>query len=619
MDELFTEMSVILGPDENKVDGFVHILDDRDLYRKSVNIVNGCDKEEVIDKVYEGPVTWTNTSENEITIEDAIETPVAKSINLRPRKAHPPLSSLDNPSWEFLHSNYTKGELQKYCSQLDLGGIWTTKEKLIDKILLHYSSVNGQPSSSYTSSTENSHTSGNADTNLTELIQKFDKFVREMNDNFYVVNNNLAEKEVEINELKTKLLLAEERVEALEVALRRKDKSHEEGGNVFPEKNILLIGDSCLQGIKSEDLDDHVIVRTLQEANVDLIKSWITEKLSYPIKECIIYCGVQDVLDEDTTMEGITDCLGTLVAELKNKNENTVVKGKDSNQTNRTTLRNQSRLKVENRDPPYSQINFNARHRFPDTRIYNRGHGDHHRENNYRLQNREAHYYSAETGIELNKLKVEIELSELKLELELNKLKVEIELTKLKLELELNKLKVEIELSELKLELELNKLKVEIELSQLKLELELNKLKLENKLNELKLDLELNQLKLENKLNQLKMDLELNQLKLEGDLNQLKLELDLNQMELELKLNQMKMKIELNQLKLELDINKLELEIKLNQLKLLKLEGDLNQLKLELDLNQMELELKLNQMKMKIELNQLKLELELNQLNRNLR
>ncbi|XP_068229345.1 putative autophagy-related protein 11 [Palaemon carinicauda] len=58
MDELFTEMSVILGPDENEVDRIVHdILGDMDLYRNSVNIANDCEKAGVNERVYEGPVT----------------------------------------------------------------------------------------------------------------------------------------------------------------------------------------------------------------------------------------------------------------------------------------------------------------------------------------------------------------------------------------------------------------------------------------------------------------------------------------------------------------------------------------------------------------------------------
>ena len=120
-------------------------------------------------------------------------------------KNHPPLSTLHSPSWEFLHNDYTKNVLQKYCSQLQLGGIWTTKEKLIDKLMLHYSNQRGsqlststvaaQASSSGTSSPPYNQGREHEDSSLTELLGKFESFVRETNDNFYVVNNTLVERE----------------------------------------------------------------------------------------------------------------------------------------------------------------------------------------------------------------------------------------------------------------------------------------------------------------------------------------------------------------------------------------------------------------------------------------
>ncbi|XP_068246841.1 uncharacterized protein [Palaemon carinicauda] len=57
------KMSVILGPDENEVNMIVHdILDDRDLNRNTVNVVNDCDMEDVNERVYEGPVTRSRGS-----------------------------------------------------------------------------------------------------------------------------------------------------------------------------------------------------------------------------------------------------------------------------------------------------------------------------------------------------------------------------------------------------------------------------------------------------------------------------------------------------------------------------------------------------------------------------
>ena len=254
---------------------------------------------------------------NEETTTDAI-TEVATTLT---SKNNPPLSTLCNPTWEFLHSNYTKSELQKYCSQLKLGGIWTTKEKLIDKLMLRYSSQNGSSTAASTdvaeaSSSFHNRERDNEDYNLAELLGKFESFVRETNDNFYVVNSTLTEKEREIQELKTKVFLAEEKIKTLQEELLRRDRNS--GGlgydPVTREKKTLLIGDSCLQEMRAGDLRENVTIRTLPEANMSLIKSWIIEKLDHPLTECAVYGGAQDILQLDKTSETILDKLGDIVA-----------------------------------------------------------------------------------------------------------------------------------------------------------------------------------------------------------------------------------------------------------------------------------------------------------------
>ena len=265
---------------------------------------------------------------NEETIESTNEPPTTSATHVKPRKSHPPLSLLGNPSYDFLNVNYTKSELQRYCSQLQLGGIWTTKDKLIEKLMQHYSSTNRQPPSPHALETDTSQAEAyeDNDIDLAGLVDRFRKFERETNDNFYVVNSCLTEKEKEINELKTKLFLAEEKIKALEDTLRSLPENTSVTVTLSTStKKTLLIGDSGLQEIRFDDLEDNITIRTLHEANMTILKSWITEKLSCPIKECIIYCGIQDLLDEETTFEEITDCLGTIVAELKRRDEDTYV------------------------------------------------------------------------------------------------------------------------------------------------------------------------------------------------------------------------------------------------------------------------------------------------------
>ena len=42
--------------------------------------------------------------------------------------------SLENPTWEFLNTNFKKTELQKHCRDIGIARVWHTKDKLIDLI-----------------------------------------------------------------------------------------------------------------------------------------------------------------------------------------------------------------------------------------------------------------------------------------------------------------------------------------------------------------------------------------------------------------------------------------------------------------------------------------------------
>ena len=148
---------------------------------------------------------------------------------------------------------------------------------------------------------------------------------REMKEKFLSVSSILWEKENEINELKTKLFLAEKRIKSLEGSLPQ--GTPQENNSVPPtEEKTLIIGDTNLHHINTSDLEENTIIRTLREANMSMLKSWIIEKLDQPIKECIIYCGMQDLMDDDYTPQVTTDSLGSIVMDLKEINENTIIK-----------------------------------------------------------------------------------------------------------------------------------------------------------------------------------------------------------------------------------------------------------------------------------------------------
>ena len=248
--------------------------------------------------------------------------------NRRERNQPPPLSGLSAPTREFLQTNYTKVELQKHCAHLKLTGYWVPKEQVIDKLMAHYSAINATPlvASHDPITVENNQGRVSEESRITELIERFDRFARETNDNFYVINNTLAEREKEIEDLQTKLFLAEEKIRNLQGALHRRNEACQDGNEPIPEKKTLLIGDSTLQEIKSSDLHENSLVRTLPEANFDMLKSWISEKFDHCPKECIIYGGMQDLLDESTDSEKALDDLGDLVANLKIKNSDVSVK-----------------------------------------------------------------------------------------------------------------------------------------------------------------------------------------------------------------------------------------------------------------------------------------------------
>ena len=128
-------------------------------------------------------------------------------------------------------------------------------------------------------------------------------------------------KDKEIEELKTKLFLAEERIKTLQGAVEKCMAGEHHNRNSGDGKS-LLVGDGYLKEVQSSDRSEETIVRTLPEADMDLLKSWVTEKMDFSIKSCVIYCGYQDLLKKDVDFENVFDDIGTIVAEIKRKNEN---------------------------------------------------------------------------------------------------------------------------------------------------------------------------------------------------------------------------------------------------------------------------------------------------------
>ena len=227
--------------------------------------------------------------------------------------------SLDNPTWDFLQTNYTKVQLQKMCRDLGLTKIWVSKERLIEMILQRYQGEHSAMDRGRDQGTrpfsENNNTITSELRDIKDLITTKDAEIRELHELLKAAN-------ITINKLSDRLTSLEDQVE------RERSKRNE--GTVTLADSIengegtLLLGDSNLSDVRPSDLASNCNVRTLKGANVDLVKCWITEKLNWKPSSCILMVGLQDILDGQTP-SAILDNLGALVAELKRMNENMTI------------------------------------------------------------------------------------------------------------------------------------------------------------------------------------------------------------------------------------------------------------------------------------------------------
>ena len=232
--------------------------------------------------------------------------------------------SLENPTSEYLHDNYNKVQLQKYCREIGITKVYVTKAKLVELIMEKHRSPRPNNSDSSARENENKEISISEIMNIiTELRERVNIRDMEIED----FGELLKAANVTINRLNDKVALLEDQVKIL-----RENSGHgsrttgefQEGSMISqstPPKGTLLLGDSNLIAVKTSDLDTSCSIRTIRGANTDLINCWVTEKLQWAPNNCVLYCGLQDIL-EDTTTATIFDRLGALVSSLKQINEN---------------------------------------------------------------------------------------------------------------------------------------------------------------------------------------------------------------------------------------------------------------------------------------------------------
>lgn len=223
--------------------------------------------------------------------------------------------SLENPTWDYLFNSFTKIELQKHCRSLGLSKIWTTKDKLVDMIMTAKPSSRGQADPNLDCNDEESSIS--LQNILSELREMRDKLA-EKDSEIEELNTMIKAAHVTINRLSDKVTTLEEKVKESE--LNAAESIIYSQSSSAPEQT-LLIGDSNLEEILSSDLNKNCSIRTLQGATIDFANCWIKEDLDWTPSNCIIYCGVHDLMDGIDTKD-MLDNLGSMISDLRARNEN---------------------------------------------------------------------------------------------------------------------------------------------------------------------------------------------------------------------------------------------------------------------------------------------------------
>ena len=216
------------------------------------------------------------------------------------------LPSLENPTRDFLLRNFTVSELRKQCRHLGLPKVWVKKEELVEMILR---------------STQSSPNERAADTQ--ESDQQTMNLLRSICQELDDIKGNMAKKDSEIEELNEMLKKVHVTINRLNdrITTLEDQIGHQNADTEMPtEEKTLLLGDGNLNEVRVSDLNEHCSVKSIKDINMDLLKCWVNERLDIIPTKCIIYCGLNDLIENENT-SSVLDDLGSLITELKNKNE----------------------------------------------------------------------------------------------------------------------------------------------------------------------------------------------------------------------------------------------------------------------------------------------------------
>ena len=165
--------------------------------------------------------------------------------------------------------------------------------------------------------------------------------LREMMTEIKDIKEKLAMKEVEVEDIysqlrisREQLKLAKENIYKLQEEVKTLQEKQQEAENTgsyadrasgtLPEggsETTLFIGDSNLRCIKSSDLTKECKIRTINDATINTLRCWVNEQLDWIPRNCIIYCGLKDILN-NATPSRILDNLAMAISNLKTKREN---------------------------------------------------------------------------------------------------------------------------------------------------------------------------------------------------------------------------------------------------------------------------------------------------------
>lgn len=221
--------------------------------------------------------------------------------------------SPENLTWEYLYRNFNKWDLQKRCRALGMDNVWTTKDKLVDMIL----QKTNQRRPTQCEREEEEEISLTTLSGIMEELRKLREQMQIKELRMSQMEKLLDDSRLTIDRLCCRITTLEDSIQNGSSVVNSKEQQ-----NATPRPTqTLLLGDKNLINILSSDLQEQCLIRTINEANVDLMKCWISEKLVWIPARTILYCGIQDIMD-GLSCSTVIDNLGALVTTLKEKNEN---------------------------------------------------------------------------------------------------------------------------------------------------------------------------------------------------------------------------------------------------------------------------------------------------------